>query len=302
MVEKMSGKKPGRKIRTSLSQKIFDVCNVTFMFAFMVLMLYPMYYVVMASFSNAAKLMANQGLLIRPLGFSTAAFRVVFQNSMIPVGYRNTLFIVVAGIIINVTLTSFGAYYLSRKGQTAGRAVGLFILFTMFFSGGMIPIYLNIDSLGLTNKLWAVIIPTAINTFYLFIMRTAFSGIPDSLEESAKLDGANHLTILFRIYMPLSKAVLAVMVLYYGVDHWNAWFNAMLYLRNRSLYPLQLILREILIANDTSNMVNMIVDIEMVTETIKYAVIVVVTAPILCLYPFLQKYFVKGVMIGAIIG
>jgi putative aldouronate transport system permease protein len=212
------------------------------------------------------------------------------------------LFIVIVGTLINVILTSFGAYYLSRKGQTASKAVGLFILFTMFFSGGMIPVYLNVDSLGLANKIWAVIIPNAINTFYLFIMKTAFAGIPDSMEESAKLDGANHLTILFRIYMPLSKAVLAVMVLYYGVDHWNAWFNAMLYFRDRSLYPLQLILREILIANDMTQMVNLSVDTEQIAETIKYAVIVVATMPILCLYPFLQKYFVKGVMIGAIKG
>ena len=298
----MSKKIPRRTIRISTSQKIFDGFNIIFMFIFMILMLYPMYYVIVASFSSAPRLMAHTGLLLKPLNFTTAAYRNVISNSMIPSGYRNTLFIVTVGTLINVILTSFGAYYLSRKNQTAGRAVGLFILFTMFFSGGMIPIYLNVDSLGLTNKLWAVIIPNAINTFYLFIMRTAFGGIPESMEESAKLDGANHLTILFQIYLPLSKAVLAVMILYYGVDHWNAWFNAMLYIRNRSLYPLQLILREILIANDTTFLVNMIVDAEMVSEAIKYAVIVVVTIPILCLYPFLQKYFVKGVMIGAIKG
>jgi len=298
----MSKTKPGNKIRISTPEKVFNFFNVVFMFGFMILMLYPMFYVMVASFSSASRLMAHTGLLFHPLNFSTAAYRNVLTNSMIPSGYRNTLFIVTVGTLINVTLTSFGAYYLSRKGQTATKIVSLYILFTMFFSGGMIPIYLNVDSLGLTNKLWAVIIPTAINTFYLFIMRTAFAGVPESMEESAKLDGANHFTILMRIYMPLSKAVLAVMVLYYGVDHWNSWFNAMLYLRNRSLYPLQLILREILIANDTQFLVNLAVDAEMIAETIKYAVIVVVTIPILAIYPFLQKYFVKGVMIGAIKG
>ena len=302
MVRIKMKKKTGNAIRISTSQKIFDTINILFMFCFMILMLYPMYYVVVASFSSAARLMGHTGFLFSPLKFSTAAYKSVLNNSMIPTGYRNTLFIVIVGTLINVTLTSFGAYFLSRKGQTIGKIVGLYILFTMFFSGGMIPIYLNVDSLGLTNKLWALIIPNAINTFYLFIMRTAFKGIPDSMEESAKLDGAHHLTILLRIYLPLSKAVIAVMVLYYGVDHWNSWFNAMLYIRDRTLYPLQLILREILIANDTQFMVNLAVDAEMVAETIKYAVIVVVTVPVLCLYPFLQKYFVKGVMIGAIKG
>jgi putative aldouronate transport system permease protein len=298
----MSRTKSGQKVRISGAQIAFDSFNILFMLMFMILMFYPMLYVVFASFSNSSRLMAQTGFLIKPVGFSLAAYTSVIRNQMIPAGYLNTLFIVFVGTTINIILTSFGAYYLSRKGQTAGRAVGLFILFTMFFSGGMIPVFLNVDSLGLTNKIWAVIIPNAINTFYLFIMRTAFAGVPDSMEESAKLDGANHLTILFRIYMPLSKAVLAVMILYYGVDHWNSWFNAMLYFRDRSLYPLQLILREILISNDISQMANMAADTEQIAETIKYAVIVVATLPILCLYPFLQKYFVKGVMIGAIKG
>jgi putative aldouronate transport system permease protein len=298
----MSGNIVKHKIRVSGPQRAFDFFNVTFMLFFMLLMFYPMLYVVFASFSNSSILMGHTGFLFKPAGFSLAAYANVARNQMIPSGYFNTLFIVIVGTAINITMTSFGAYYLSRKNQTANRAVSLFILFTMFFSGGMIPVYLNIDSLGLTDKLWAVIIPNAINTFYLFIMRTAFMGIPDSMEESAKLDGASQITILFRIYIPLSKAVLAVMILYYGVDHWNSWFNAMLYFRNRSLYPLQLILREILIANDITQMVNVSVDTEQIAETIKYAVIVVATLPILCIYPFLQKYFVKGVMIGAVKG
>jgi putative aldouronate transport system permease protein len=199
-------------------------------------------------------------------------------------------------------LSSFGAYYLSRRTQTANKLVSLLIIFTMFFSGGMIPIYLNVSSLGLADKLWSLIIPNAINTFYMLILRTAFLNIPESLEESAMMDGANHITILFKLYMPLSSAVLAVMVLYYGVDHWNAWFNAMLYIRNRDLYPLQLILREILISNDTSQLISVGIDTEQISETIKHAVIITVTTPVLLIYPFLQKYFVKGALIGAVKG
>ncbi|MDR1060959.1 MAG: carbohydrate ABC transporter permease [Clostridiales bacterium] len=290
------------RIKNSVGQSAFDAANACLMFVFMLATLYPMLYVIFASLSNSSELMAHTGVLLRPAGFSLAAYQNVSRNKMIPSGFRNSIFIVVVGTALNLALTTVGAYFLSRRDQALVKPVTLFILFTMFFSGGMIPNYLNIDSLGLADSLWAVIFPGAINTFYLIIMRTSFMGIPSSLEESAKLDGANHFVILARIFLPLSKAVLAVMVLYYGVDHWNAWFNAMLYIRNRDLYPLQLTLREILISNDMTQMVNMAADAERISETIKHAVIVVVTLPILCLYPFLQKYFVKGVMIGAIKG
>ncbi len=207
------------------------------------------------------------------------------------------------GLIFNILLTSMGAYFLSRKNIMLKKVVMFMIVFTMFFNGGMIPNYFLINSLKLDNSLWALIIPSAINTFNLIIMRTAFQSIPDSLEESAKLDGAGHFTILFRIILPLSLPTLAVIVLYYGVGHWNAWFNAMLYLRRREMFPLQLILREILIINDTSAMMaggSFAGDQDLVSETIKYAVIMVATVPILVLYPFLQKYFVKGALIGSV--
>lgn len=290
------------RIQVSTAQKVFDIFNVLFMLCLIAIMLYPMLHVLFASFSKASLLMAHTGLMFRPAGFSTAAYKAVIENPMIPSGYLNTLFVVIVGTTINIIMSSCGAYYLSRRDQAAGKFVSLFIIFTMFFSGGMIPSYLNVDSLGLTDSLFALIIPGAINTFYLLILRTSFMGLPESLEESAKLDGAGHFTILFRIYLPLSKAVLAVLVLYYGVDHWNAWFNAMLYIRDRDLYPLQLILREILIANDMSQMLNVSADVEQIAETVKHAVIVVVTLPVLCIYPFLQKYFVKGVLVGAVKG
>ncbi|MNI54708.1 L-arabinose transport system permease protein AraQ [compost metagenome] len=180
----------------------------------------------------------------------------------------------------------------------------MFIVFTMFFGGGLVPYYLTVKGLHLDNTLWALIIPTAVSTFNLILMRTSFLNIPDEIEESAKLDGASHLTILFRIFLPLSMPVVAVMILYYGVGHWNSWFNAMLFIRDRELYPLQLVLRDILVQNDTDGMLvgTDSFDKGLTAETIKYAVIVVATVPVLALYPFLQKYFVKGMMIGALKG
>lgn len=194
--------------------------------------------------------------------------------------------------------------YISRKSLRFKKPIMLFIVFTMYFNGGLIPYYFTVKDLGLINSIWALIIPSSVSTFNLIIMRTSFEAIPDSLEESAKLDGANDFTILFRIIIPLAKPVIAVMVLYYGVSHWNAWFNAMLFLRDRALYPLQLILREILIKSDTASMTGgaNAADVAQMSETLKYATIMVATVPILCLYPFLQKYFVKGVMVGAIKG
>jgi putative aldouronate transport system permease protein len=180
----------------------------------------------------------------------------------------------------------------------------IMIVVTMYFNGGLIPFYLTVKALHLDNSYLALIFPVAINTFNLIIMRTSFASIPDSLEESARIDGASHFNILFRIIIPLSKATIAVMILYYSVGHWNSWFNAMIFIRKRELFPLQLILREILIQNDTSNMSIGVdaMDRESVAESIKYAIIIVATLPILTIYPFLQKYFVKGVMIGAVKG
>lgn len=292
------------KIKESKSYWAFTVCNTIFMVFLMAIMLYPMLYVLFASLSDADALMANKGFLLRPAGFSMAAYKATFQNPMLLSGYINTIIIVVAGVTVNLIMTAIGAYFLSRRGVMLQKYVMMMIIFTMFFGGGLIPTYLNIKRLGLDNSLWALIIPGAISTYNLVIMRTSFQGIPESLEESAKLDGAGHLTILFRIVLPLSKAVFAVIALYYAVGHWNSWFNAMIYLHDRDKYPLQLVLREILISNDTNSMMSGVAvgDQQTIAETIKYAIIVVATAPILCIYPFVQKYFVKGVMVGAVKG
>jgi len=291
------------KIKRSVGSRIFDVVNVIIMLIIGFIMFYPMWYVIVASFSTSNALMSYDGLLLTPVGdVTTKAYTFVLRNPAIPRSYLITIFIVTAGTAINILMTSLGAYFVTRKDQFLARYVMLMIMFTMFFSGGMIPDYLNVKSLGLYNSLFALIIPNAINVFNLIILRTAFEAIPSSLNESARIDGANDLIILFRIFMPLAKSTLAVLVLYYGVAHWNSWFSAMLYIQDRNKFPLQLILREILITNDTSSMANTMSDVTLIAETIKYALIIVTTGPILLLYPFLQKYFVKGVLIGAVKG
>lgn len=294
------------QIKESLSRKIFNVCNVLFMCALIVITLYPLLYVIIASFSESAKLMAHEGLLLKPAGFSLAAYKNVFQNPNILTGYKNTLIILVCGTTLNFFLTGLAAYVLSRKNVLLNGFFTMMIVFTMFFSGGMIPGYLIVKGLGITDTYLALILPGAISTYNLIIMRSGFAAIPDSLEESAKIDGARHFTIFWKIVVPLAKPTIAVIVLYYGVAHWNSWFNAMMYLpRRRDLRPLQLVLRSILIENDVNIMMDGGVgagDVESVAETIKYAVIVVSTLPILAIYPFIQKYFVKGIMIGAVKG
>ncbi|MFD0676424.1 MULTISPECIES: carbohydrate ABC transporter permease [unclassified Paenibacillus] len=288
----------------SVSSKSFDIFLYLILTVLVVITLYPLLYVAFASISDANQLISHKGLLYRPLGFSIEAYKSVFKNPGILTGYRNTLFIVVVGVTLNLFMTALGAYVLSRKNVMWNKVFIFVIVLTMFFNGGLIPMYLVVKGVGLIDSLWAPIIPFAISTFNLIIMRTAFMSVPDSLEESAKIDGANHFTILFRIILPLSMPVIAVMILYYAVDKWNGWFYSSIFIKDRELFPLQLILREILIANQTDSMAAgaSAGDQFQLGETIKYATIMVATIPILCVYPFVQKYFVKGVMVGALKG
>jgi len=221
---------------------------------------------------------------------------------MIPLGYLNTLIYLALGLAVNMLCTTLGAYALSKRSMALRNPVMMLVTFTMFFSGGMIPTYLVVLNLGMLDSWTAMVFPTAINTFNLIIMRTSFQELPEELFESVRIDGGNEWQIFFRIALPLSPAVLAVIVLYYAVARWNAWMPAMMYLRTRSKYPLQLVLREILINNELSGMQDAAGDVENVAVTLKYATIVVATLPIMCFYPFLQKYFMKGVMVGAIKG
>ena len=290
------------KIKKSKGERAFQVFNYAFLMLIMLVCLYPVWYVAVASFSNSNALTQHSGLLFRPIGFSIDAYKKVFQNPMIGKGYLNTLFILIIGVFLDLVMTSLGAYFLSRKRVMFKKPIMLFIVFTMFFSGGMIPFYINLKELHLTNTLWGLIIPFMITTSNLIILRTSFESIPESLIEAAQIDGAGHIRILTTIVLPLSKAMLAVMVLYYGVSIWNSWFWASAILRHREMYPLQIILREILLSNDTSSMTAgaSATDTEAIGMTIKYATIMVATVPILCVYPFLQKYFTKGTMVGAV--
>ncbi len=290
-------------MREGPGERLFGIGNVAFLTVLMIVMIYPLLFVLFASLSNANELTQHRGLLFAPIDFTLEAYRRVLQNPLILSGYRNTLFIVIVGTSLNVFMTALGAYALSRRNVLFKNPIMFFIVFTMFFSGGLIPSYLLVgQTLHMQDTLWALIIPGAMSTLNLIIMRTAFNAVPVSLEEAARMDGANDWTILFRIVIPLSWPVVAVMILFYGVGHWNAFFSALVYLRDRDLYPLQLVLREILISSNVQNMTTDVAsgDVLAIGETIKYATIIVATAPILFVYPYLQRYFVKGVTIGAI--
>ncbi|CAH1200130.1 L-arabinose transport system permease protein AraQ [Paenibacillus allorhizoplanae] len=291
-------------MKTSYSDRVFYTVNHVLLILLVIVTLYPLIYVTFASISDGAQLITHKGLLYRPLGFSLEAYHNVFKNPSILQGYRNTLFILVFGVTTNLIVTALGAYVLSRKNVMWNKVFIFIVILTMFFSGGLVPMYLVVKGVGLIDSLWATILPFAVNTFNLIIMRTAFMAVPESLEESAKMDGANHFVILFKIIIPLSMPVIAVMILYYAVEKWNGWFWASIFLKDRELYPLQLTLREILIANNTDMMSSgaNAADQHQIGETIKYATIMVASVPILILYPFVQKYFVKGVMIGAVKG
>ncbi len=292
-------------MKRSAGEKVFSVCNILFMILMMVVTLYPFWYVVTCSFSDSAQLIGARGMMMLPKGFSLASYQAVLQNPNILSGYRTTLIVVVIGTTLNVLMTAICAFLLTRKKFALRGVMTYMALFTMYFGGGMIPTYLVVYKwLNLGDSLWALILPGAISTYNMIIMRTNFAEIPESLEESAKIDGANDILILFRIILPLSLPIIAVMVLFYGVAHWNSWFNALLYIRTRAKYPLQLVLREILLMNDTSQMTagSAASDRFFLGESIKYATIIVATVPILLVYPFIQKYFVTGIMIGAVKG
>ncbi|MBR2885593.1 MAG: carbohydrate ABC transporter permease [Clostridia bacterium] len=297
-------KKINNKIKKSYAEQAFNVFNIVFLTVLSLVTLYPFLYVVFASLSNPAEFLKDSSFLLRPAGFSLEAYRRVLEKPEIYTGYFNTLFYVVVGTSVSMLLTMSLGYVLSRKNLYFTNAIMMLIVFTMYFQGGLIPKYLVVRSLGITDTRMAIIFPMAIMTSNLIIMRTAFRGVPDVLEEAAKVDGMGPLGILFKIMIPLAAPTIAVLVLYYAVYFWNDWFQAAIYLRDSKLFPLQLYLREILVLNNQDDMLiaSQTAEQMALSETIKYATIMVATVPILILYPFLQKYFTKGVMIGAVKG
>lgn len=282
----------------------FDIINGSILILLCLVTIYPLYYVIVASFTGNAHLVANQGALFYPKGFTVGSYALAFTHPLLLSGFLNILFILAASLPINIILTLFCGYFLASKNVLFKKPILFIIMFTMFFSGGMIPIYLNIRSLGLYNSLWALILPGAMSVYNAIICRTAIDSVPDSLIESAYIDGANDLVVVFRIVLPLIMPTIAVLLLYYGVGHWNSWFPGSIYLRDSDKLPIQNILRAVLIAN--SNILNSVASesdqVNEFAESIKYATIVLTTVPVMLVYPFLQRYFVKGVMIGAVKG
>jgi len=267
---------------------------------------YPLIYVVSSSFSSGAAVTAGR-VVLWPVDFSTTGYKIVFSYKLIWTAYGNTIWITVVATVLNVILTTMAAYPLSRRNFQGRTIYTIFFMITMFFSGGMIPNYILMNQLHLNGTRWAIVLSGAISIYNMIVMRTFFvNSVPGELLEAAKIDGITDIGYLFRILIPLSKAVFAVVTLYYAVAHWNAYFNAMLYLRDRNLYPLQLVLRDILKANQNMDLADL--DPEMLAQardaanTIKYGLIVVATAPIMVAFPFIQRFFEKGVMIGSVKG
>jgi putative aldouronate transport system permease protein len=286
-----------------ISDKIFDLINWFMLIFLTIIFLYPMWHVIMASFSDPYQLISHTGLIFLPLGFSLKGYNTVLNNFNILIGYSNTAFYVCIGTALNMIMTVLAAYVLSRRNLMIKKGLTLMIVFTMYLSAGMIPDFLLVKYLGLYNSRLAIILPNAITTWNLIVMRTSFNQIPRSLEESAMIDGAGDFSVLFKIILPVSKAALAVMILFYAVGHWNSWFSAVIYLRDRSKFPLQLFLREILAANASMGSGDAVSAVDaqfLMEELIKYCSVVVSTVPILFIYPLVQKYFIAGVMLGSL--
>lgn len=287
----------------SLGTKVFRFSNALLMLLVGAICFLPMWHVLMASISDPIALQQNHSLLLTPLSpATTKGYTLVGMNPSLLTSYANTFFYVIVGTLLSSFGTLSIGYVLSRRSFRYRNALMAFITVTMLFKAGMVPLYLVVKNLNMLDTRLAVILPSLLSVFNITIMRTAIEQLPESLMESAKIDGAGDLTILLRIVFPLVKTTFAVVVLFYAVSKWNEWFNAMLFLKDRKLFPLQLVLREILIINTNSASAGSEIagGLDNYKELTKYATIIVATVPILCIYPFAQKYFVSGVMIGAV--
>jgi len=287
----------------SKQYKVFRVINFLIMILVIVLTLYPFLYVLAESFSSEKYIMKGMVSII-PRGFTTQTYHVVMKEKDFWIEYKNTIIYTVLSTIVSLFLTSILAYALSKK-RLKGRSFFLAAaMFTMFFSGGIIPNYVVVKALGMRNTIWAIVIPGAISTYNMIIMKTFFEGLPNELEEAASVDGLNTYGIIFKIVLPLSKPIMATMTLFYAVGMWNSWFPAFLYLDNKKLFPVTLYIRNIIAGTQTTaeNSGSNSEALSQVAATIKSASIILSVLPILCVYPFVQKYFVTGVMIGSVKG
>lgn len=288
------------------SRRVFEVINAILLLAFGIICLLPVWHVICSSFSDPTLLSKHTGVVLWPLGNADHpttyyGYKMVFGNNSLLMGYANTIFYCAVGATISTVLCTMGGFVLSRKGMMLKKYIMIMLTITMFFNGGLIPTYLVIKMLGMLDTRWVMVIPGAVGVMTLVIIRTAIQGLPDSLEESARLDGAGNLTILFRIVIPLVKATVAVIALQYVLWKWNSYYDALIYLRSRELYPLQMILREILTEQDQTS-IDYDAELAMYQDLIEYCTIVVAILPIFCFYPFILKYFTKGMMVGSLKG
>lgn len=292
-------------MKKTKGEKIFQIVNYGVMILLCIVMLYPLWHILMASISDPIHIYADRGFYLFPKGkIGFQGYGLVFQNPNIVTGMLNTLFYVTVGTILCMLVTITGAYVLSRKNVYWNKLILKLIIFNMYFQGGLIPFFILVKNMGLLNSKWAVILPFILNTWNLIVLRTAFLSMPQSLIESAKIDGASEWRILWQIVAPISRATVAVIALFYAVRFWNEWFNPSILLTDKEKYPLQLVLREILLKNNTGAMTQISAVGQMGQEKfrmlVKYCTIIVSTVPILIVYPFIQKYFVSGVMIGSL--
>ena len=293
-------------LKRTRGEKIFAVFNTFGLLLLSVIFVLPIWHVLMGSISDPLKISAHSGLILAPIGEMTlGGYRLVFNNASIVRAYGYTIMYVVLSTGIGLILNILAAYVMSRKNLYWGRLFSLIVLFTMMFNGGLVPTFIQIRNLKMLNTIWAVILPSALSAYNIIIMRTSFSGIPEEMLEAARIDGAGHARILLQIVLPVSKAIIMVIVLFYGVLHWNEWFNAAIYLpQARTKYPLQLVLREIVLLSSENSIVADAdgQDVMIYRPLIKYATIMVSVIPMMALYPFVQRYFVSGVMIGSVKG
>ena len=295
-----------KKAKHTVSDRRFEVILVLILCIIGIAIAYPLVYVLSSSFSSPSAVMSGKVWLL-PVDFSLDGYRAIFKNNQVLIGYRNSLFYMVVGTFINVVMTLLAAYPLSRTDLPGQGPIMLIFTFTMIFSGGMIPTYLVIKDLHMLNTVWSMMIPGAISVNNMIITRTFIrNSIPQEMLEAAKIDGCNDIQYFFHMVLRLSGSVIAVITLYYAIAHWNAYFNAFMYLSDQKLYPLQLFLRDILISNKVDASMVMVDDAaaakEGLSELLKYSLIVVAILPVMVIYPFVQKHFVKGVMIGSVKG
>ncbi|MEG2264395.1 MAG: carbohydrate ABC transporter permease [Acinetobacter sp.] len=290
-----------RKHAKAPLETLFDFVNGIIMIFVVIVTLYPFWYILVCSFSSIKHVMGSS-VILWPDGLHFEAYQQVFRNSLVPVAYGNTFFVVIVGTVISMVLTILGAFVLSRKNLPGRKQMTLFVVVTMLFNGGLIPFYLTVRGLGMLGSLWSLIIPTALSTYNMIILRNAFSQIPESLFESASIDGATMTVYLVRILLPITVPALATITLFYAVSYWNAYFHAIIFIQDKTMWPIQAILREIIMTSQLNNMLFDDANFNIPTETLKDAMIIVAAAPIICVYPFVQRFFVKGIMVGSLKG